>query len=264
MKYTIILFVLVLFSDNIYAQKKQKDDLATNIEYKETTVNDEPALLITFDLNQAKDVPYYNVTIEAIVNGQKVKVDNVDGDIGEYIKKGTNKKVTWKITRDVPSDDFTVEKIIVEAYPVGGESSKSATKPDLPKPSIGLTAGVGSIAASGLGLVILGLTQEGKASDDYEDYKNNRDPNSEFYQENSITRDELYDQANKKHKTAQILMAGGGAVVLGAGAMLVSRLIQRSKLSARNDFNLTPYMVVNSSNQNKSTNGFGLKLSRKF
>lgn len=264
MKFKITLLLLSLICTNIFAQKGK--NMATNINHKQTTVNDEPALLITFDLNEAKDVPYYNVTIEAIVDGQKVKVDAVDGDVGTYIKKGSKKKVTWKIMRDVSSDDFTVEEIIVKAYPVESRVERNKDKKNIQKPNLPIGAGVLSIAGSGLGIVVWGLTQESQASADYDDYAKFRDPDDAFYTEIDITRDELYDQANKKHKTAQVIMSVGGAVILASGGMLVSRLIQRNKSSAsNNDLQITPYVLVNNySYQTKPYNGFGLKLSRKF
>lgn len=261
MKIKITLLLLAFICTNAYAQK----NYVTNVEFKQRTMNGEPTLEITYDITKAKDASVFEVKIEeAIVNGQKVKITNIEGDIGDYIKRGAKKKAYWKILYDIPYDEFTVDEVIVLAYPVGLPPSV-----DCPCNQLPIGAGVLSIAGSGLGIVVWGLTQESQASADYDDYVNDRDPNSSFYTENGITRDELYDQANKKHKTAQVIMSVGGAVILASGGMLAKRFIDKARCKRENNcasnFELSPYVVMNNNYQNGFTsNSFGLTLKRKF
>ncbi len=82
-----------------------------------------------------------------------------------------------------------------------------------------MISGLGVLGATG---VILGVQQinEAKTSESYNYYKNYRNPLSTVhYPPGDLTREDLYSEANKKYKTGQALVIGGG-IALGAAAWL--------------------------------------------
>lgn len=261
-----ITFIIVLIIT--LCQWATAQDAVTDIVVEQMEVNGEPTLVVTYTLNKVGSDSYFDVSLKATVDGRPVKVEAVEGEgVGKYIRRGTKKRIEWKITRDVPEIDGRVS-IKVLAVPSMKENQTVEQQParSTPKPSVGPLAGIGSLAATGGGLVILGFTQESQASTDYDDYSNNRDPNSAFYIDNNISRDELYDQANKKHKTAQLMMIGGAVVIVAASGILASRLINNRKM-AKNRTSITPHIEIGTNfdyTYTQPSNSYGFKVSHNF
>jgi len=226
----------------------------------------ETVITITYDLNKLGDESFFNVSVKAKINGRTIDVRSVSGDIGEFTKRGNKKRIKWNIAQDVDEVDGELE-IDVVAIPAS-QALDARTNPD-PTPSgnasTPLLAGISSVAGLGGGLIIYGLTKESAASEDYEIYKNNTNPDSEVYSNLGISRSELYQEANKKHKGAQVLTYGGIAVIVAAGGILVSRLIGQSKLN-NSGLSVTPTLDLNTKKyMNKtSTLVYGVNLSYQF
>jgi len=239
-------------------------DAVTDIETEQMEVDGEPAVVITYTLNKVGSEAYFDVSVKATIDGRPVKVDATEGDVGTFIRRGSKERIVWNILKDVPDVDGELEVNVVAVPSSGGDDPNTDSDP-VPVP-VPILAGLGSVAGTGLGLVILGFTQESQASSDYDDYSNNRNPNSSFYTDMGVTRDELYTQANKKHKNAQLFMIGGGVVVVAAGAMLITRLVNNSKM-ASSQTKITPHIEVGTNfdyTHTQPTNSYGFKISHNF
>ncbi len=226
----------------------------------------ETVITITYDLNKLGDESFFNVTVKAKINGRTIDVRSVSGDVGEFTKRGNSKRIKWNIAQDVDEIDGDLE-IDVLAVPASQVLDARTT----PNPVAGgsnstpLLAGISSIAGLGGGLIIYGLTKESAASEDYEIYKANTDPDAEVYNNLGITRRELYTEANKKHKGAQALTYGGITVIVAAGAIIVSRLIGNKKMS-NSGLSFTPMLDLNTKRTSEISTPlvYGFNLSYQF
>ena len=116
---------------------------------------------------------------------------------------------------------------------------------------------IGGIAAPGLTLLVSGLTKESTAQDDYKVYEEIRDPGNAVYQDFEASgglsqRGAYYEDVNKRHKSAQLMMAGGGVIVAVAGAILVSHLTKKNKFAANRKVELFNASALNTGEGLKS------------
>lgn len=92
-------------------------------------------------------------------------------------------------------------------------------------------AGLGGVVLTGAGLVLLGSTNESDAKEQYDIYKNNLNENAAVY--NDKSREDVYTEANSKHKKGTAMMVAGGVVLLGGGLLYISRIIKIKKYNKR-------------------------------
>lgn len=229
----------------------------TNVK---TRINDEQdKVTITYDLARDPKITFYNIKLKITLDGELVTATGLSGDLGGQVTAGLGKKVVWDVTKDL-SEISGELKVDVTT------DSKPQNAPCRPINAVPAYAGLGTVAASGLGLLIGGLSLENQSGELYDIYKTNLDPESAVYAE--LSRADHYAEANKKHKTGTALSAGGGAIMVIGGAILVTRLIKIKKYNrdcARKmgfvpNFDLQPTIV----SAGGSTPGFGLGLSYKF
>lgn len=260
---TIQLILCILFTATCcFAQ-------VSNINWHDKIESDgETVITISYDLEKLGDESFFTVSVKAKINGRTIDVRSVTGDIGEYTKRGNNKRIKWEIARDVDEIDGDLE-IDVVAVPASSKIPDDMTGPEKTYGGGGgsstpLLAGISSVAGIGGGLVIYGLTEESAASQDYDIYKLHTDPDAEIYSELGVTRSELYKQANKKHKGAQVLTYGGIGVIVVAGVIIVTRLIGNSKLK-NSGISVQPRLDLNAQMLGaKPGPVYGVNLSYKF
>ena len=193
-------------------------------------VVDEKKKIITifYDLEPGKE---YEVSIKAVLNNNFIELEHVTGDVG-LVKGGSDKKAYWAFTKQVKSLDGELS-FGITAVPI--ESAKPPV--DIPTPTITTTndckipgwqwgAAAGVVVVGG-GLVYQGISLESQSQDLYTIYETELDPNSSVYYEKS--REDHFNEANTKHQNATYLMVGGGVVLAGGGAYVVSKMIQTKK-----------------------------------
>lgn len=158
---------------------------------------------------------FFDVYIEALLDGRVIKPINISGDIGKYIKGGSGKKTAWDILRDNLELEGKLE-IKVTAIDLlediaGKKMGQNANSPSVKMNSSSKTTAFVSLIL-GLGSAGYGLSLESKAKDLYTVYKSNRLEQAPVYQE--MNREEHYQQANRKHKSALLFISTGGAAAL--------------------------------------------------
>jgi hypothetical protein len=179
---------------------------------------DRDKVTVTYDLARKPGVSNYNVAIRITLDGELVNAQAISGDVGPNIVPGYGKRIIWDVLKDL-SELYGSLQVEVTA---------KSNQPDcIPIKTVPVYAGLGGVAATGFALGLSGLKMESDSKDLYDIYKNNINPNDPVFSETS--REDYYQEANKKHKTGTWLMIGGGTVIVAGGIMMVSRLIQINK-----------------------------------
>ncbi len=218
MKNKITLTIIALISIfNLYAQ----ESIIFNKDYAWS--KDDKSVTIHFDLAVYAPNTFYDVSIIASLNGKKVKATTTKGDLGGYVESGEGKRITWDITADLgelkTTDVLTVDLV---AHKVKTQILAKSSK--TPKILGWSSIGIGSLVAG------YGVYTELNASSDYKIYKENTDESASVYTDMELTRNELYDDANGRHKTAQTLMIAGGTLVLTGITVLIMKKISANKI----------------------------------
>lgn len=252
MKLLITLFALISLAWQTSGQA------VSNVKWE--LENDE-RIVITYDLAKQGNAIYFDVALKVIIDNKAIVPKSVSGDVGNYVRMGTGKKVIWNIFDDLAelNGELSVEVSATSPVPTNTATTNTAAKkpeetvkaPDLLKnlPSgatgkgIPFWVGLGGIGATGAGLIASGLKSSSDAKDLYNVYKENTVETAGVYEEMGSTRNDVYDEANKKHKTGTFLKVAGGAVLLTAGIIMVNRLIQLKKLEQRT-MSFAPYLNI--------------------
>lgn len=195
---------------------------------------------ISYDLERGK--PTYAISVAITIDGQKIDARALTGDLGNAVVPGYGKRIVWDALRDV-SELSGQLKVDVVAAGVGGSAG-----PCQPIKTAPAYAGIGGVAASGITLLVAGLGTKSEASKLYDVYKTNRDPDNAVYSE--LSRQDHYDEANGKHKKGLLLASAGGAILVGGGFVMVSRLIKinaynKKCLGSTTSDNYKPALKVN-------------------
>ncbi len=219
-KFSLIAILGLFLSFSLQAQR----NLATNLR---ADVDDEK-VTFTFDVVPDGSFRYVNICLKSLSNS--ISPETVTGHVGKNKAAGNNLKLFWYYKNDgYTADDITnLQMDVIAINPLA--TNQSSAGPDI-KP-VPIYAGLGGLSALGGGLLIAGLGKESDAQDLYSQYEANRDPGGDFYQELGLTRDELYEEANSKHKSAQWMTWGGAAVFAGAGAILINRIVWMNRIKA--------------------------------
>ena len=210
-------------------------------------------IVITYDLAKKDSYIYFDVSVKVKIENQTITPKALSGDVGNFIKVGTGKKIIWNMFEDISelNGELSVEVLAVNPVPSGPVSNvqksdttsvSTATLPSGGK--IPFWVGMSGIGATGVGLLMSGLKSSSESQDLYNIYKVNTDESSAVYDEMGSTRDDVYDEANKKHKTGTLMTVAGGAVLLTAGIIMVNRMIQAKKLRQQN-LSFSPLIKIN-------------------
>lgn len=235
--------------------------------------NDEK-INITYDLARQDSYIYFDVSVKVTINNETVIPKALSGDVGSFVKIGTNKKITWNIFEDLTelNGELTVE--VVAYNPVPTDPKAKATEgpapsvenmPPLPaERKIPLWVGLGSAGAAGAGLLLSGLKSSDEGKDLYAIYKDNKYEAADIYTELGTTRDDVYSEANKKYKNGSLITIAGAAVLTATAAMLVKRIVETKQLNKRS-VAMTPFFRVPAHDANtKSKPVAGLTLRLRF
>ena len=247
MKYSIILIGFVVLT--CFQSMAQISNVKTKISEERDKVT------ITYDLARNPRITFYNIKINISLDGTTVNATGISGDIGTQVTAGFGKKIIWDVTKDLSeiSGELKVEvatetKAVTNCKPIN---------------AVPAYAGLGTVALSGIGLIISGLTIENNSKELYDVYATNLNPSAAVYDE--LSREDHYSEANKKHKLSTGLLSGGGAIIVVGGAAFITRSIKIRNYNRRcaglsaappKRLDWQPVLVGNT--------GIGLGLSYKF
>lgn len=219
MKYIFILLCTFLLPAG-FLKSQPTVSAVTNVVTQVSEERDK--VTITYDLARKTGIPAYNVAVKITLDGEVVSAQALSGDVGPNVTPGYGKRITWDVLKDL-SELYGSLQIEVTA--------KSNAPDCVPIKTIPVYAGLGGAAAAGFALIITGLTLDNDHKPLYEIYRNNTDPTASVYSE--LSRSDHYKEANSKHKKGQLLAAGGAAVLVGGGIIMVTRLIQINKYNKK-------------------------------
>ena len=213
--------ILFLLSVHIRAQENH----AINQQIKA----DQQEITITYDLPPNGEHVIFTVYLK--VENSNIKARTTHGT-GENVVSGNQLNVVWYFTRDgYTKDQLEGQRIYVLAVdPLQEVPESEPPRTNYYKP-VSVWVGTGSMLTSGLGLLGYGLFQESKAQKDYEIYQEYRNPEAKKYLELELSREELYEDANARHKRSQIMMIGGGVILAGTAVILIRRYTVNKRLN---------------------------------
>jgi hypothetical protein len=158
---------------------------------------------------------FFDVFIEALLNGKALKPINLSGDVGKYLKGGPGKQASWDILRDNLELEGKLEiKVIAIDLLDDIAGKKPGEKPESTRIKTGGNSKTTALMgiALGLGSAAYGLSLASKSNDLYSIYEANRIESATVYQ--SMSREEHYQQANRKHKSSLVFLSTGGIAAL--------------------------------------------------
>lgn len=224
-------------------------------------------IVITYDLAKEGTYIYFDVSVKVLVDNKPIDAKALSGDVGKFIRVGTGKKIIWNMFEDINelNGELTIE--VMAFNPVPGTAPATANGSKEAPPDIMLPAskgapfwvGMGGIGATGLGLLMNGMKSTSEGNDLYAIYKDNTVESASVFSELGSTRNEVYDEANKKHKTGTILTIAGGAVLATAGIIMINRLVQMKKVRQRS-VSAVPYINVTEGANSTLTADAGVRL----
>jgi len=222
---SIVLFVLPFIS---YSQQ-----FVDNISWEFSDLK----MTVTYDLNSSDGISRtYDINMEVIIGDEVIRPNK--GIIGiNQQRNGKGKKIEWYFTRSGKTEsELNVDglQVIVKATnpnpPIATKTDPIIKEtPSSPSPSPIVKKGNGNgpslllpvvTTSAGLGIVVAGLVQEGKAKDLYDIYK--------AHTVESAQREIDYQLANDKHKNAQFVTIAGG-VIVGASTYWLFRNLKKRK-----------------------------------
>ena len=259
MKRTIqILLLLVGLTSMSYAQKNH----AVNVQVSA----DESKVTLQFDLPPNGTHRAFEVSINT--SNPTIKPRTVQGT-GTVIAD-TELSIDWYYTADgYTQTDLEGVKINVMAIDPLEPTQRKVTTGPKTRRTVAPWAGLSTLGVTAIGLITSGAVTEGNAMDDYGIYKDNLSEVSSVYEDLGITREELYTQANGKHKRAQAMIYGGGVVLVAGVVILIKRLSVQSKIKnggyGYNRWDVQPVLSPAAvAPQSKSSGSVGLQIGWKF
>ena len=240
------LAILILFTGILFPSVGQ---VVSNVNWE---LEGNEQIVITYDLAKQDNYIYFDVSVKVKIDKETITPSSLSGDVGGFVKVGTGKKIIWNIFQDIQelNGELSVEVLAFNPVPTVTET-KPGKKPDAPvmpkapapTTNIPFWVGMGGIGVTGIGLLTSGSKNASEGQDLYEIYKTNTVETAPIYTELGSTREEVYSEANKKHKTGTFTKAGGGLVLLAAGVIMVNRIIQMKKIDRRS-VAFSPYINV--------------------
>jgi hypothetical protein len=226
----------------------------SNTSFVVSDTDDE--IVISYDLASIGKFHYFDIGITAELNGKKIPCGSVSGDVGKNIRAGEGKVIIWDYSKDVSflEGQLTFKVNAVNNVPdlAGNSTEPAKTKKKAPTVQTEVTAGLGKIALSGLGLLGSGVIKEIRGQEQYTIYTEHLDERDEVYAD--TTRDDIYKEANKDHRIGVGLMYAGGAILVADGVILLKRVLDKKKADqALNweptiNYNPSPFSTRNAAN----------------
>ena len=214
----------------------------------------EDKIYITYDLAKQDSYIYFDVSVKVTIDSETITPKALSGDVGNFVKVGTNKKITWNIFEDLTelNGELTVEVLAYNPVPSDQKAvakdanTPTATAPPLPaEKNVPFWVGMGSAGGVGVGLLLGGLKSADEGKSLYSVYKENRYEGADIYSELGTTRDDLFAEANKKYKNGTLLTIAGSAVLVGAAVIMIKRIVELKKLNNTN-VAVAPFLRVSS------------------
>ena len=193
MKYKIHIFFFILticlfFTENL-AQAQKVTVETTNLEI----IDNE--LIIEYNFIKSKENHRYNVWVEVTKSsGEKINALSFNGDVGDNLLGGENKRIVWNYNRDgiVINDDINIEvfaSITVLGPGMGKAIMLSAIFPGLGLSKLDPGKPYWLMGLAGYGLLTGSVLLNKQASSYYEDYKSAED---------EFERDDLFYNSESK------------------------------------------------------------------
>jgi len=226
---------LALFYSPLMGQEELGN--VSNVDWNYDTLTEK--IVITYDLSRVGTERYFQIAVSAIFDGQPFTPSTgaLEGDVGNYVRSGLSKRITWDVSQDIFFTENTSLQIKVTSRKVQSTTpgTESSTTGVLPEPNIFIPIGAGVL---GGGLVVAGLSS--KNSDDVKTYESTCDPESSSFNPSAVEVngegvsqcDMLYDEAKSDHSTGNTLLAVGASVVIaGVGWFVKQKMDQAAALS---------------------------------
>jgi hypothetical protein len=190
---------------------------------------DENKITITYDLPPNGTHRAFQVSLKS--GDPKIQPRIVQGT-GRNLLSGNNRTVEWYYVQDGYTQ-AEIKGMNISLIAIDPLEEMSAAVPESPLPArrVSPWLGIGGMATSGLGILGYGVIEEIKAQGDYQTYQENRNPEMSIYE--ATSRDALYDDANARHKRAQFVMIGGGAILAGTAAILIKRISDQNRMKRK-------------------------------
>ena len=251
---TLSLLIFLLHSLALWCDAQVVSNVKWNLE-------GEDKIYITYDLAKQDSYIYFDVSVKVTIDNNTITPKALSGDVGNFVKVGTGKKITWNIFEDLTELNGELSVEVVAYNPVPSDpktvakhtpTPPSANTPPLPtEKNVPFWVGLGSAAGAGVGLLLGGLKSTDEGKDLYSVYKDNRFEGADIYSELGTTRDDLFAEANKKYKNGTLLTIAGSAVLVGAAVIMVKRVIEVKKLNS-NTVAIAPFLRISSPHANAS------------
>jgi hypothetical protein len=195
---------------------------------------------IRYVLQDAKPDNFIALKLTALSHGRAIPVKTATGDIGSGIKPAGQKTIVWDAFQD-DLQDTTDLSFRFDIVSLPGKYAQNGDKLAAPGRVTGplVTMGIG------LGIGLYGLVPYSQSKKLYDTYQSNLNPRSPEYSETS--RDDHFEQANNKLRTAQIAAVAGGVVVLSGFISYLNYKKRQSKWQTVKSWSLEPSVLEQSS-----------------
>lgn len=263
------IFFLITFCVSIsYTILAQR---VSNVDWKLDESSEK--ITIIYDLNKEGENLYYDIAMKVIANGKTIspKSTSMAGEIGKFQRFGKTKKIVWDVREySEQLEGASIQfQITASAATDGRVVNDGKINTDVkPKPkNLPVYAGLGTVATTGLGLMIGGITTQNNAKEDYDKslLEINAKNLTSIEKQNEI--DDAYDDFNPKYKKGQGLLYGGVGVFAVSAGIIVYRIYWNKKLQNRMG-GIYPIIEPNYAQINKGTipisMTLGLGFARRF
>ncbi len=286
MRFSLFIIACLLISSTAFAQR--------NFVRNERVTASADKITISFDIIPNGSHENFEVTLRT--SDPNIRPQNGLTGVsraGQYIRAGTDKRITWYFQEDgySPSDLQGLRIFVVAIDPVdmGGEIPGSNLSPTVNPPSV--WAGLSASAATGLGLLTSGLvtlSNSGPGSEEYALYSTYTNPSVAGYDSvyNSLINElgitgrgdeggggegSYYDYLNKRYKRSQWMIAAGGAILAASAIIIVNRIRLNRKFqngTLNGSIEVSPdirnYAFPGANSPGLQNNSYGLGIKLRF
>jgi hypothetical protein len=166
-------------------------------------------LVISYDLINNKQADQFYVWIEMeTANGEPIRMKTLSGDVGENIKAGTNKTVTWFPERDAV---FLNEEVFIEVK--AEKYTKSFNKGSMMLLSAAMPGLGQSKISKGKPWWLTGVAAYGALAGGYIAYNSSLKTYDSYHsEEDLVKRTDLYNKAQKQMNISGALIISGATI----------------------------------------------------
>jgi len=232
MKHFLLLALLSICAHRAFSQTAYVSEILLN--------QDVGTVTIRYILQDADPGDFIVLKLTAVSHGRAIPVKTATGDIGKGIKPAGQKTIVWDAFQDNLQDttdlDFKFEFISLPGkYAQNGDKLAAPGRVTGPLVTMGI----------GLGIGLYGLVPYSQSKQLYDTYQSNLNPRSSVFSETS--RNDHFEQANNKLRTAQIAAAAGGVVVLSGFISYLSYKKRQRQWQTIKSWSLEPSVLEQSS-----------------